>query len=140
MAGALATGRVDAAWVTEPFLTAAKKSARVLVYGFDVIGKRFALNAWFTTRAWAQDHPDIVKRFAATMRETATWANANDAASATIVAKYTKIDPAVIATITRSHYADVLTPALLQPLIDVSAKYGAFTPFPAQELIYTPPR
>ena len=49
MGAALAAGRVDAAWITEPFLTAAKRNARPLVYGFDAIGKRFLLNVWFTS-------------------------------------------------------------------------------------------
>lgn len=140
MAAALAAGRVDAAWVTEPFLAAAKRNGRALVYGFDDISKHFLLNVWFTTIAWARDHPDAVRRFGAAMRETATWANANHAQSAAIVAKYTKIDPATIATMTRSHYADQLTPALLQPVVDISAKYNNFPAFPAQDLIYTPVR
>jgi NitT/TauT family transport system substrate-binding protein len=140
MPAALAASRVDAAWVTEPFLAGAKKSARVLGVGFDVIGKRFLLNAWFTTRSWAHDHPDLVRRFAQTMHDTAVWANANHAASAPIVAKYTKIDSGIVANMTRSYYADQLTPALLQPLVDISAKYNAFAPFPAQDLIYTPGR
>ena len=54
--------------------------------------------------------------------------------------KYTKIDPAVLATMARSHYAEQLTPGLIQPLIDVSAKYNGFTAFPAPELIYAPSR
>lgn len=140
MAAALAAGRIDAAWVTEPFLAAAKRNARALVYGFDVISKQFLLNVWFTTIAWAHEHPDVVRRFASAMRETALWANANHAQSGAIVAKYTKIDPAVVATMTRSHYADQLTPALLQPVVDVSAKYNDFAAFPAQDLIYTPVR
>lgn len=41
-------------------------------------------------------------------------------------AKYTKMDPAAAAKMTHSHFATQLTPALLQPLIDVSAKYAGF--------------
>jgi NitT/TauT family transport system substrate-binding protein len=140
MPAALATARVDAAWVTEPFLAPALKNARVLGYGFDAIGKRFLLNAWFTTQAWARTHADLARRFAQTMGATAAWANANHAASAPIVAKYTKIDPGLLANMTRSYYAGQLTPALLQPLVDISAKYNNFAPFPAQDLIYTPGR
>jgi NitT/TauT family transport system substrate-binding protein len=140
MGAALAAGRIDAAWVTEPFLNAAKRSSRALVYGFDAIAKHFLLNVWFTTVAWARAHPDDVRRFAAAMRDTAQWANANHAQSAAIVAKYTKIDPALVATMTRSHYAEAVTPALLQPVVDISAKYNNFAPFPAQDLIYTPGR
>jgi len=74
------------------------------------------------------------------IHDTAVWANKNQAQSGQIVAKYTKVDPAVLATMTRSHYAEALTPAAMQPLIDVSAKYNGFATFPAQELIYVPGR
>ena len=50
------------------------------------------------------------------------------------------MDPAALATMTRSRYAEQLTPALLQPVVDVSAKYNGFGRFPAQDLIYTPVR
>jgi hypothetical protein len=66
------------------------------------------------------------------------WANSNEAQSGQILAKYSNIDPRVLGTMTRSHYAERLDPALLQPLIDVAAKYAKFNSFPAQELIYAP--
>jgi len=140
MQPALDAGRVDAAWVAEPFISLAAKNGRVIEYGFDAIAKRFLIGAWFTTARWANDHRDLVSRFADAMHETAVWANKNQTQSGAIVAKYTKIDPAVLTTMTRSHYAEALAPAALQPLIDLSAKYNGFAAFPAQELIYAPPK
>jgi len=138
MPAALDAGRVDAAWVAEPFLSAATKNGRVIEYGFDAIAKRLLIAAYFTTAQWAADHRDLVTRFASVIHETAVWANKpeNQAQSAQIVGKYTRLDPAVIASMVRSRYAEALTPASLQPLIDVSAKYNGFAAFPAQELLY----
>jgi NitT/TauT family transport system substrate-binding protein len=133
---ALASGRADAGFVVEPFLSVLSKKERVLVYGMDAIARRFLIAGWFATSAWAKDHTEGVKRFGLAMHEAAVWANQNVAKSAGVVAKYTRLDPAVVATMTRSHYAEELTPALLQPLIDVAAKYGKFGSFPAQDLIY----
>jgi ABC-type nitrate/sulfonate/bicarbonate transport system substrate-binding protein len=80
-----------------------------------------------------------VKRYAAVMHETAVWANKNPQKSGQILAKYTKIDPELIATMARTRFAEQpLTPSLIQPLIDASAKYNDFSSFPARELIYTP--
>jgi NitT/TauT family transport system substrate-binding protein len=138
MPAAIQAGRVDAAWITEPFVTIAKKNGRVLTYGFDDISKQFLIGAWFTTSQWANDHSYLVNRFASVMRETAVWANSNQARSGEILAKYSNLDPTVLSTMTRSHYAERLDPALLQPLIDVAAKYAKFNSFPAQELIYSP--
>lgn len=46
----------------------------------------------------------------------------------------------VIAGMVRVRYADRLTAAMIQPEIDVAAKYGNFTTFPAQDLILNPSR
>jgi ABC-type nitrate/sulfonate/bicarbonate transport system substrate-binding protein len=137
MQPALDTGHVDAAWVAEPFISAAAKNGRIIEYGFDAIATRFLIGAWFTTAQWASDHRDLVTRFAAAIHETAVWANKNPGPSGQVVAKYTKIDPTVLATMTRSRYGEVLTAASMQPLIDISAKYNGFATFPAQELLYT---
>lgn len=138
MIGALEAGRVDAAFEAEPFLTTAAKSVRMLSPCFDAIAKRFLIGSWITTAQWASAHPNEVARFAAAIRETAQWANKNTAASGAILTKYTKLDPAVVAIMVRSQYAETLAPAALQPLIDVSAKYNGFAGFSAQELLYVP--
>jgi NitT/TauT family transport system substrate-binding protein len=138
MPAALDAGRIDVALLNEPFLTLGKKSGRVLGYPYDAIGREFLTGVWFTTAQWAKDHAAIVGRFAGVIRETATWANKNAAKTTDILAKYAKIDPAVVATMTRSHFAERLTPSLMQPAIDTAAKYGSFSPFPAADLIFTP--
>jgi len=138
MPAALEAGRIDAAYVAEPFIPIASKTGRILAYLFEGISKHFIITAWFTTPEWARDHPDLVKRFAAVMHETAVWANGNLLQSGAILAKYTKIDPTVVATMARTRFAELLTPNLMQPLIDVSAKYNGFDTFPAKELIYVP--
>jgi ABC-type nitrate/sulfonate/bicarbonate transport system substrate-binding protein len=135
---ALDTGRIDAAWVVEPFITIAKKTNRILFYGFDGIAKHFIVGAWVATRQWANDHPDLVTRFASVIHDTAVWANKNPQQSGDILAKYDKIEPAVIAEMARNHYAEQINPALMQPLIDSAAKYNGFKSFPAQELLYKP--
>jgi NitT/TauT family transport system substrate-binding protein len=137
---ALSAGRIDGAWETEPFLTVAKEQGRVLGYGFESIGKQFVIGAWFSTSQWAHDHPDLVSHFAAVMRDTAVWANKNHPQSGEILEKYAKIDPTVVATMTRSHYVEKFNVATMQPLIDVASKYNKIAPFPAQDLIYAPSR
>jgi NitT/TauT family transport system substrate-binding protein len=136
MAGALNAGRIDAAVMAEPELSAslANGSVRVLGNCYDGIAKDFLIGAWFTTGAWAKAHPDLVKRFQKAMFTTAAWANKNQAASAILATKYTKI--VVAPGMKRTIFAEKLQPALIQPLIDASAKYGAIgKPFPANDFI-----
>jgi NitT/TauT family transport system substrate-binding protein len=137
MPAALDAGRIDAGYVAEPFLGAAKKNGRLLAYADDAIAKLCLRTVWVSTPEWAAAHADIVKRFAATMRETALWANnkQNQAKSAEILVNYTKIDPSLVSSMIRAAYGVQLTTALVQPQIDVTARYTDFTAFPAQNLI-----
>jgi len=140
MPDAIAAGRVAAANVSEPFLTAARKNgARVLAYPLEAVGKSYINSVWIATAQWVKGHPGLAARFAAAIADATAWANQpqNDAASAAILVKYTKIDPSVVATMGRARFADRLTASLLQPSIDVAAKYGKLNSFPAQEVIYT---
>jgi NitT/TauT family transport system substrate-binding protein len=136
MPGALVTGRIDAAVIAEPELSAAlaKGDVRVLANCYDGIAKNFLIGAWFTTGTWAKAHPDLVKKFAKAISQTAVWANKNQSESGELVTKYTKIvfSPGMKRTI----FADKLDPANVQPLIDGSAKYGIIkTAFPAADII-----
>lgn len=137
-APALEAGRFDAAWLTEPYLGIATKSGRVRVldYGYNAISTHFLQSAWSTTSQWARGHNDLVKRVAAALQAAGIWANKNSTDSGEILAKHSKIDRQVIASMSRSRYSAQLTPALMQPLINISAKYNGFSPFPAQELIF----
>jgi len=138
MPAALDAGRIDAAHVAEPFLSAAKDHARILASADDTLGKEYLRTVWFVRTSWAAEHPDLVARFATVMRQTAVWANdkRNQAKTAAILVKHTKIDPSVVASMTRARYGENLDPALLEPEIELNAKYDHFTSFPPEELIY----
>jgi NitT/TauT family transport system substrate-binding protein len=138
MPEAINSGRVDAAMITEPFLTVAKRTERILAATpFNAIAPEFAFGDWVTTPQWAKDHPDAVARFASAMRATAQWANKNQSASGAILQKYTKIDPALVGAMSRSRYADRLSTVTLQPIVDLAARYKAFPSFPAADLLAT---
>jgi NitT/TauT family transport system substrate-binding protein len=135
MGPALAAGRVDAAVIAEPDLSGVLAGdGRVLADVYDAVGKNFLVGAWFTTTAWSRAHPDLARRFAAAIAQTATWANAHQAESARILEKYTKI--AIRSGMRRATWAERLDPAQVQPLIDASARTNVLrAPFPAAELI-----
>ncbi len=133
---ALASGRCDAGYVTEPYYTPAKRDARALAWTLDAVSKDYLAAGWFTTTGWAREHTDAVRRFSAAMRDAAAWANRKPPSVTEILVKELKADPAIIASEVRDVFAERLTPALLQPNIDVAARYLKFPPFPAGELIY----
>jgi ABC-type nitrate/sulfonate/bicarbonate transport system substrate-binding protein len=136
-AAVVTQGRADAAFCSEPFITQAKSTTRVFANPFTVLGDGFLVTAFFALSPWAQAHADLVARFAAVIRMTADWANKNPDLSAEILAKYSKMDVAVVKETIRSRFATVLSPAQFQPTIDAAAKYKLLdSPFPATQLIF----
>jgi NitT/TauT family transport system substrate-binding protein len=140
MPAALASGRIDAAFVAEPFLTPAKKVAHTVGVEFDAIANSFLVAAWFTTTDWANKHQKAIALFTQSMRAASDWAQKNPAKCPDILAKYLKVDAAQVAATPRTYFAKTLDPAEVQTGIDLTAKYAKFPTFPAQELIYSPPR
>ena len=137
--GVVVQGRADASLSVEPFITQAKGDTRVFSNPFAVLGDGYLITAYFAAAPWAQAHSDAVARFAAVIRDTANWANANQSKSAEILAKYAHLDAAVVKQTVRARYATTLTPAQLQPTIDAAAKYKVLDgTFPAQEIIFAP--
>jgi NitT/TauT family transport system substrate-binding protein len=138
MADALVKGRVDAAFIAEPFYTQAKPTIRFFAPTYDGVAKRFLISAWVARRDWIERNPDVAAKFVAAMRTAAVWGNQaqNLTASGAILGKYTHIAPETIAKMQRAQFALTLDPALLQPVIDVSAQYGVIPKaFPATEII-----
>ena len=133
---ALDQKRIDAAWLAEPFITAATAFARPIANCFDDVAPRWMIGGWFTTRSWAAEHRDVVDTFRTVMAKTATWANANPSQSLLILAKYANVDPAPLKNMRRITYGTHADAAEIQPVIDLWAKYGTLaTSFPAQELM-----
>ncbi len=138
-AGVVEQGRADATLSVEPFITQSKNDTRFFSNIMDALGDGYLITAYFTSSSWAQAHPALVARFAAAIREAGAWANANPAKSAEILAKYGKLDPAMVKQTVRARYATTLNAGQFQPTIDASAHYKIFDgSFPAQELIFTP--
>lgn len=135
MAAAVNAGRIDAGVTAEPDLSVATQDgeARVLAPVYSAIAPTFIIGAWFTTSDWAKAHPDVLARYVAAITESGAWANRNQAASAKILEKYTKIESkAGMKRVTFPEKSDL---TLMQPVIDVTAKYKVIkASFPAAEL------
>lgn len=134
---ALEAGRVDAAWLAEPFIHAAEPFARTFATCFDAVAPRWMLGAWFTTTTYVKANKATVDAFRAVMTKTALWANANRDQSALILAKYSHLDPSVVNAMHRITYATRPEASLVQPSIDLAAKYGTISAaFPAADIMY----
>lgn len=139
MAEAVKAGRVDAASINKvvaPTAGNADDPLRVLANTYDAVAPRWIPSAWIATPAWIVRHIDEAKRFVAVMKETAIWGNAHHRETALILAKYLNQSPEQIEQVPRAEYGTAITPQLLQPAIDLCAKYGVIKQtFPAADII-----
>jgi NitT/TauT family transport system substrate-binding protein len=139
LASALEGRRVDGILAIEPSLTAAKSVARVLADVYRTLPAGFATTVWFVSRPWADAHPDIVAKLLDAARQTAQWANTHQRESTEILRKYAKISPEIARTMSRSRYATQFNAGMIQPNIDLAARYGLLkATFPAAEIMYQP--
>jgi NitT/TauT family transport system substrate-binding protein len=136
MMDALGSARVDAACVTEPFITQAKTTGRVIGTPFDACAPRFLLDVFVSTREWAAANRDAIKRFQTANAQTATWANHNQDKTAAILIKYTKLPDATVRTMRRAVFTEKWDAAEAQPVVDMTAKYGNVPRFAIEDMLY----
>lgn len=101
MPAALDKGRVDAAWVVEPFVSAIKgQGGRAVAWNFADAADNLTVAMYFTTEQFAQENPDLVKRFTATMKEALAYCDSHPDEVRGMLGDYTKIPAEAIPNIT----------------------------------------
>jgi NitT/TauT family transport system substrate-binding protein len=139
MADAVRAKRIDAASVNRAFAATAGQPGdplRIIGQAYDSVAPRWVISGWLAGNDWIAKHPDDARRFLAVMRAATVWANANKHAAAQVLADNLKQDVAKIEALPRPDYQTALTPQLVQPGINLAAKYGLLkAAFPAQEII-----
>jgi NitT/TauT family transport system substrate-binding protein len=133
---ALQDGRVDGAFVPEPFVSAVKKVARPVANSMGAIAPQYVSSAHFTTVPYAKAHEADIRKFQAALSKAAEWSNANPDQTALVIERVARVSPEVVGASVRAHYGAALDSASVQPLIDIAAKYGGFPSFPASDIIF----
>jgi NitT/TauT family transport system substrate-binding protein len=124
MGAALGRGTVTAAFIGEPFLTAAKAAVRIIASPNDSVASTFYLSAWFARREWIDGNAATLRRLRQAFYDSARYANAHHDETASTLAKYAKVDPELTRSMNRISYATALDPKLMQPVLDVALRYG----------------
>jgi NitT/TauT family transport system substrate-binding protein len=137
-AAALEQGRIDAASILEPALSAALATGKVraFAYTYNALAPTFDGADWFTTTDFAAAHRDVVAKFARVMHDANVYVAAHEAETDSIVASYAGLDPASMTNMHHVLRPTYLNPAYIQPLIDAAVRYKFIAQsFPAGELI-----
>jgi NitT/TauT family transport system substrate-binding protein len=135
---AIDEGRIDVATILPQYLAQALDSGKYRVIGkpYDGVAKNFEIAVWAGSTDYAQKNPDVVRRFAAAMRESSQIAIATPAKAVAVTAKFTGVDPAIVLRGPGPNEPPYLEPSDLQPAIDAALRYGAITKsFDAAEVL-----
>ena len=139
MAAAVTAKRVDAASINKAFAPTAGApgdALRVIAQAYDSVSSRWIISGWFANNDWVTQHPADARRFLGVMRDATKWANANKHDASVMLAKALKMDLDKIEALPRPEYQTALTPQLVQPGINLAARYGLLkAPFPAADII-----
>jgi NitT/TauT family transport system substrate-binding protein len=131
MPAALATKRVDAAWVVEPFLSAVKaKGGRVVAWNFVDTAPNLPIAAYFTTTKLLSEKPDLVKKFTEAMAESNAYAQAHPDEARAAIPTYTKITAEQATSLTLPQWPDEIDTAALGALADLAVADGLLTAKP----------
>jgi NitT/TauT family transport system substrate-binding protein len=139
---ALERHTIDAAVFTEPAFTLAAKQNHIKMFANvnTAIAPTYVSSCWFSTREFAQAHPEQIRRFVRAIYDAQKWANGHQDASAEILAKYSKLDVSLAHSMTRARYAEALRASDVQAFLDVAVKYGGLpAPVSAASMIYQVP-
>jgi len=93
MSDALKSGSVDAVLTGEPFITRMKNAGtgEVAVRYTSELARNDPIISYVATRAFAEEHPDVVKAFRASIEEAAPIVNTDREKASQSVAKFTRM-------------------------------------------------
>jgi NitT/TauT family transport system substrate-binding protein len=137
-ANALDAGRVDAGMLSYPVLGEAVKSGKCRILGHpeDAIGNVSLATAYFCSSDFATKNAALTARVRKAMDESAAYALAHPAEIIPVIAKFSGVDSKLVVPAQLGRASDLLDMRLIQPTIDVCAKYNAIPKaFPAREMI-----
>lgn len=138
-AAALDAGRVASAELSNPNLAVALASGKFrLLHVMDAIGSRYLEIGWIVTRDFSSKNPELVRAFSRAYGESVRYTSTHHAQTIPLMTAFTGIAPEIYANMPRALAWPMVVPAQIQPVIDVSAKYGLIQrSYAATEIIDT---
>lgn len=128
---ALSRGQVDAAWVLEPFLSAAiADGATVVSYNYVEFDPELDIAGYFTTQETVEEDPDMINAFTEAMGRSLEYAQDNPEAVRDIVGTYTQIDDAGRAEMTLPRFRAEFDSDSFARLGESAVEYGTLDEAP----------
>lgn len=128
MTDAVQGGRVDAAMLVEPFLSAGLKGGGLesLAWPYSAVQPRIPVSQFVTTRAYAKANPEIVARFRAGHDAAVDWTNAHltDDAFLAVVSGFTRTPVERIRAATMPVFVKTVDPGAVAFVAELMKRQG----------------
>ncbi|TDC98479.1 nitrate ABC transporter substrate-binding protein [Actinomadura sp. 7K507] len=140
MVTAIESDRIDAAWECEPFVTSLlQRGARSVLNNYAETHPNLAVASYFTSTAYAESNPDVVRRFDAAVRQSLEYANAHPDEVRKILPSYAKIPAEQAAKIKMIAWPTTFQRDSIEELVRLSQKYELIEkPVSVDDLIQEP--
>jgi NitT/TauT family transport system substrate-binding protein len=139
MIPALESGRVDAVFVVEPFVTLGKQGgARQITAPFAATAPNLSTATYFTTERYLAGHEDVVRRFTRALEKSLRYAEDHPDEAREILLTYTEIPEPAAENLTLPNWDPEINRAGVARLGELSQKHGLLenAPTPTDELIH----
>jgi len=129
MSAALKDGRVDAAWMVEPYVSAAEQTigARRIADGAAGSLAELPLSGYMVTESWAKRYRGTGAAFVAALQKAQGLATRNPGAVRTILPSYTKTTNVTAALVGVGSFPVSNNAARLQRVVDLMTQYQMLT-------------
>jgi NitT/TauT family transport system substrate-binding protein len=138
MAAALAAHTVDAAWVSEPFITQAGEQTGAEELADTASGSMasFPIAGYATLRSFARANPAVVAEFTAALEQAEALSANRSVVEQTIPAYINGMKPAMVSAVQLDQYPTSLSEARLQRVADTMLSAGLLSkPFSVSQLL-----
>jgi NitT/TauT family transport system substrate-binding protein len=124
---ALERGRIQAAFLQEPFTSRFLAAGQIRLFGstYLAIAPELSVAIWCATRAWIKNNPDTAKKLINGIYATAKYCNTHHAETGATLIKVAKLDPTTFGSVRRADYATQPNKKYLDPILQMAGKYGA---------------
>lgn len=125
MLPALDSGRVDAAWECEPFVSQGiGDGARGVLNNYADTDPKLSVASYFTSAQYIEQNEDVVKRFVTALHQSLEYAAAHPDEARQVTLKYAKIPPAAAKKVGLPEWRPSFNRPALEHLASLSQKYG----------------
>lgn len=132
MVAALLEGRIAAAHLSEPELSAGGNRIRSIGDAEDAIAPTFAQTAWITTSSWLAQNKSTAQRFADTIFAAGRWAMANPEQAALVLqTAYGAKEQRAL-----QRFATGFDPASVRVVVDAGVKYKMLAPMNVADFVW----